>query len=209
MEFNCQERGAEQLILLKWSVSGDSHLCLSSHQPLFSTVSSLFIECNFTTAFEGQTPLRAHHWSLRMCSSLQGYFLCLKLISYNYKCLIFPESSNIGLHLSTAQSGDDYKRGMWTSNIIRFASSPARMIFFYLYRESVRLAQEVFVQCREQDCLCSLLQTCRKILPIREIFIATLCYSLKHTCAIGGGLIKHVTEMLLWVVRCALRKMAL
>lgn len=48
--------------------------------------------------------------------------------------------------------------------------------FFYLYSESVphlRLAQEVFVQCRARDCLCSLLQTCRKkILPITEIFIA-------------------------------------
>lgn len=54
----------------------------------------------------------------------------MELISYNHKSLILPESSNIGLYLSAAQSVNHYKRGFRTSNIIRFALSQSGMFFF-------------------------------------------------------------------------------
>lgn len=75
---------------------------LTPHPSLFSfsrwSVLS-FIECNFTTAYCGQILSLVCF----MCSSSQGYFLLcnsMKRIPYNYKCLIFPDSSNISLRPS-------------------------------------------------------------------------------------------------------------
>lgn len=57
----------------------------------------------------------------------------MKLISYNYKSLMLPESSNIALCLSAAQSGDYFERGIWPGNVIRFALSQRGMFCFWVF----------------------------------------------------------------------------
>lgn len=140
MEFNCQERcGAVDIAEVIRVYQGILIFSLASTSPCFWQSVHCLLNVILPLRFKTKPPPPTNSllkYVLRMCSSFQGYFLSLKLISYNYKYLIFPESSNIGLYQSTAQSGDDYKRGMWTSNNIRFVSSPARMIF-YLYSETV------------------------------------------------------------------------
>lgn len=94
-------------------------LCLSNHQPLFVTVSSLSIECNFNTACCGQTLAGAH-----LCGVISLLRNSMKCIPYNYKCLIFSESSGISLCLPAAQSRDNYEKGIWTCTNLGFTLSP-------------------------------------------------------------------------------------
>lgn len=67
------EGAAEQLILLKWAVSGDSRLCISNNQqPLYFLVSSL-LNVILSTACSGQTLLAAQHWG-GICQCARLFF---------------------------------------------------------------------------------------------------------------------------------------
>lgn len=127
-------------LLIFQTCAGYSLLCPQhlTTSPVFFLTFLLFTECNSTTMCNAK--LSTKHataewfelmWVRDRVVSLSLSRNNMKLISYNYKSLMLPESSNIALCLSAAQSGDDFERGIWPGNVIRFALSQRGMFFCF------------------------------------------------------------------------------
>ena len=138
IRFDCMKRAEQRLLLKQFT----SQLCLSNHQPLFF---SFFLSFWWSvhSLLNVILPLRVRpipYWSspLLYCLLTAGFiyiyifFFCCYVTTWSaFPATIHVESSNITLYPSMARSGDNYKRGIWTCNIFRFAWSPSRMIVMF------------------------------------------------------------------------------
>lgn len=169
MEFNCRERCGAVDIAEVSCIRGFLALPQQSPAPVFD--GSLFIECNFTTACNGQTLPRAHHCSMGCVCA--GLFLC-----HVTARISFPTTTNVSYFLNPlilACTRPQLRVEMEFELVIS-ADLLCLQLGWFLYSQSVPHLW-LLVQCWEEGWF--LLQTVTKILPITEIFIAK-CANLQN-----------------------------